>query len=139
MKVTLENINSLDGSEITKYYDDNQLDITRILEKLNKLSFSCSQNNEGLVFDTLLCEINLRIQQLETLPNCVKINGRVYLVGNNKNDGGDFGDLTELFDMTTEIETNGRECYSFYISCDAKLFPQATDSEKIIVRNFLKL
>lgn len=139
MKITLENINSLDGSEITKYYDDNRLDITRIVEKLNKLSFSYSQNNEGLVFDTLLCEINLRIQQLEKLPNCVKINDKVYLVGDDKNETEDFGNLTELFDMTREIETNGVECNSFYISCNASMFPQATDEEKIIVRDFLKL
>lgn len=72
------------------------------------------------------------------LPNCVKINGKIFLYGSeryevvvNDNDLG----MIELFDITTEIETG--DSYSIFVS-DISYFEVACNEDRQRVREFLE-
>ncbi len=73
-------------------------------------------------------------------PVCFKINGTVFLKGDESGshdfigDKLDFQPLIELFDMTQEIATG--DSYSFYVS-DTDYFELASNEESIEVRKFL--
>ena len=73
-------------------------------------------------------------------PICYKINGKVFLKGDESGshdfigDKLDFQPLIELFDMTTEM-FNG-DSYSFYVSTTDH-FQLASTEEIIKVKNFL--
>jgi hypothetical protein len=132
-KVTRDNIGELDGSEISQFCTLKGLTIESLSHKLESLSSKLSDKCEGLLFEELMCEIYFLIEEQNGLPDCVKIAGTVYLVG-GEYESEDYGYLYELFDITQEIATGNS--YSIYVSTTS-IFEQATDEEKIEVRDFL--
>jgi hypothetical protein len=75
----------------------------------------------------------------EPLPNCVKINGKIFLVSDDNRLIEVYEDHTEslyeLFDMTTEIETG--QSYSFYVT-SIDFFEVACNEDRQRVREFLE-
>jgi len=101
-------------------------------------------NTIGQVYDTLkygLLSIENQEKVVTICPVCFEINGKIFLMGETKGEHDLIGDemdyqpLTELFDMTTEIE-NGNS-YSFYVS-DVRHFKLAEPIDTIKVHKFLR-
>jgi hypothetical protein len=132
MKIKNNNIEELDGIQISEFCKLKGLTIQSLSNQLESLSSKLSDNCEGVLFEQLMCKVYFLIEEQLGLPNCVKINGTVYFVG-EQYESGEYGYLHELFDMTQEIATG--DSYSIYVST-VSVFEQATDKEKAEVRDF---
>lgn len=88
----------------------------------------------GIVKDNVIEEV------MRIAPTCYAINGKTFLKGEEKGkydfigDGMDEFTVTELYDMTTEMDSG--ESYSFYVSC-TKYFEYASVKETVRVKEFL--
>lgn len=69
-------------------------------------------------------------------PICYKIGGKIFLKGDEIKNNGEIDKLTELFDMTTEMESG--HSYSFYVSSTG-YFELASCDEIIEVKKFLSI
>lgn len=65
----------------------------------------------------------------DELPECIEINGRIFLVGDKTEEG------IELFDMTTEIKTG--ETWSFHVETTS-FFKVASPNDAREVKEFLE-
>lgn len=87
-----------------------------------------------------ICDPQLMNRILQIAPTCYKIGKRVFLRGETKGEHDFVGDkldnqqATELYDMTTEMETG--DSYTFYVS-SVEYFDFATPAETIAVKKFL--
>lgn len=87
-----------------------------------------------------ICAPQLMELILRIAPICYKIGNKVFLKGETKGshdfvgDAMDLQTATELYDMTTEMETG--DSYTFYVS-SVEYFPYATPAEIISVKKFL--
>ena len=115
---------------------------SNFLEIIFKDEFT--NNTLGQVYNTLkygLLSIENQEKVVQICPVCFEINGRIFLMGETKGkhdligDEMDYHPLTELFDMTTEME-NGVS-YSIYVN-DVRYFKIAEPIDTIKVYKFLR-
>lgn len=132
--------------------EEYKYDVREVLKSLQTITFDEEMTAEfrksyGTEFDMVTACVKDNFVKPEAInlikriaPICYKINGKIFMKGETKGehdligDDMDFQPVTELFDMTTEMESG--DSYSFYVS-STEYFELATPEEHIRVKKFL--